>query len=110
MGCGHAFHAKCLRSWFRARPLTCPMCRAVCLEGLSLVGAGRLAPKLQALTRTVPPPPRTFFPAYIIGHLECPRVRDALGLDKPQTELLVDLACECFTREFFFAKVRAMGL
>lgn len=110
MACGHAFHSKCLRSWFRGRPLTCPLCRATCVEGLALVGGSRLAPKLQALTRTLPPPPRAFFPAYIVSHLECARVRDALGLDKARTELLVDLACECFTREFFFAKVRAMGL
>ncbi len=109
MACGHAFHARCLRSWFRRRPLTCPMCRATCVEGLALLGR-RLAPKLQALARTVPPPPRAFFPAYIVAQLEQPRVQDALGLDKTQTELLADLACECFTRDFFFAKVRAMGL
>lgn len=109
MACGHTFHSRCLRSWFRGRPLTCPMCRATCVEGLALLGR-RLAPKLVALTRTLPPPPRAFFPAYIIERLESPGVQDALGLDKTQMELLVDLACECFTREFFFGKVRAMGL
>jgi len=85
------------------------MCRSVCLEGLSLLGP-RLAPKLLALTRTVPPPPRAFFPSYIIAHLESPAVADALGADKDLVELLVDLACECFTADNFFAKVRAMGL
>lgn len=109
MECGHCFHAKCIRSWFRQRPLTCPMCRAVCLEGMALLGP-RLAPKLLGLTRTVPPAPRAFFPAYIISHLEDPKVQEALGADKNLIELLVDLACECFTRDNFFAKVRGLSL
>lgn len=109
MECGHKFHTTCLRSWFRNRPLTCPLCRGVCVEGAALLGP-RLAPKLQALMRTVPMQPRGFFPAYIIAQLETPRVAKALGLDEASTELLVDLACECFTRPIFFAQVRAMGL
>jgi len=109
MACGHEFHSKCIRAWFRQRPLTCPMCRAACLEGMALLGP-RLAPKLLALTRTLPPPPRAFFPAYIVSHLENPRVQEALGADKSLAELLVDLACECFTRDNFFAKIRGLGL
>lgn len=110
MNCGHPFHTKCLRSWFRNRALSCPMCRATCLEGLSLVGGRRLAPKLRALVRTAPPPPRAFFPAYIISHLESPVVQEALGCDKNVTELLVDVACECFTQDNFFAKIHGMQL
>lgn len=109
MECGHAFHRRCIHSWFRGRPLTCPMCRATCLEGLALFP--RLAAKIKALLRTVPPPPRTFFPAYMVAQLESPRVAEALvGGDKDLLELLVDTACECFTRDNFFVKIRAMGL
>lgn len=109
MECGHEFHTTCLRSWFRNRPLSCPLCRGVCLEGVALMGP-RLAPRLHALMRTVPPPSRGFFPSYIISQLENPRVAKALGLDADQVELLVDLACECFTQTIFFAKIRAIGL
>lgn len=109
MLCGHSFHAKCARAWFRNRPLSCPMCRTRCIEGIALLGP-RLLPKLHALMRTVPPPPRAFFPSYIIGQLETPHVVAALTDDKHTVELLIDLACECFTRDVFFTKLRAMGL
>lgn len=110
MGCGHAFHAQCLRAWFSRRQLTCPVCRATCLEGMALLGGRRLAPKLQALLRTAPPPPRAFFPAYIVSHLESPKVQAALGVDEAMAGLLIDLACESFTEAFFFAKLRALEL
>lgn len=88
------------------------MCRTRCIEGIALLGP-KLAPKLHALMRTAPPPPRGFFPSYIIGQLETPLVAAALTRDngdKDTVELLIDLACECFTRDVFFAKLRAMGL
>lgn len=85
------------------------MCRGTCIEGLALLGPG-LGPKLQALMRTVPPPPRAFFPSYIISQLETPRVMEALKADKELIELLIDLACECFTKDIFFAKIRNIGL
>lgn len=110
MECGHAFHAKCLRAWFARRQLTCPVCRSTCLEGMALLGGRRLAPKLQALLRTVPPPPRAFFPSYIVSHLESPKVQAALGVDEAMAGLLIDLACESFTEAFFFAKMRALEL
>lgn len=110
MACGHAFHAKCIRAWFARRQLTCPVCRATCLEGMGLLGGRRLAPKLQALLRTLPPPPRAFFPTYIVSQLECPRVQSALGVDEATAGLLIDLACESFTEAFFFAKMRALAL
>lgn len=110
MACGHAFHAKCLRSWFRQRQLTCPMCRATCLEGMALLGGRKMCPKLHALVRTVPPPPRAFFPSYILSHLESPAIVAALGADPSTVELVVDLACQSFTRDIFFAKMRALGL
>lgn len=109
MACGHGFHARCLRAWFKDRSLSCPLCRARCVEGLGLLGR-KLAPKLMALMRTVPPPPRAFFPSYMVAQLETPHVVAALGADKDLVELLIDLACECFTRDVFFAKLRAMGL
>lgn len=110
LSCNHTFHTRCLRPWFRTRPLTCPMCRAMCLEGMALLGGNRMAPKLQALVRTVPPPPRSFFPAYILAQLESAVVREALGCDKSVIELLVDVACECFTKNNFFTKIRNMQL
>ena len=106
LSCGHCYHAKCIRGWFRQRPLTCPMCRAACLDGMKLLGP-RLAPRLQALIRTVPPRPGAFFPSYIVTHLRTPETAALLGGD---AEMLVDIACECFTRDNFFARVRDMGL
>lgn len=110
LACGHSFHSACVRAWFRDRPLTCPMCRRTSLDGIALLGGKRLTPKLRALVRTVPPAPRSFFPAYIIGHLESPVVREALGCDKGVVDLLVDVACECFTKDNFFKKIRGMQL
>lgn len=106
--CGHAFHSKCLRAWFRRQPLTCPLCRRECLECLPLAGAG-LGARLQAMLRTVPPDPNAFFPAYMRGLLEREAVATGLG-GGPGIDLLVDIACECFTRQNFFATVRALGL
>ncbi len=106
--CGHAFHARCLRAWYRrCGAVACPMCRSPCLEGLAMLPGGA-GPRLEALLRTLPPPPRAFFPSYIVGHLESEAVRGVLGAAK--AELLVDLACECFTRDVFFANVEALGL
>lgn len=106
--CGHPFHSKCLRAWFRKQPLTCPLCRRECLECLPLAGS-TLTPRLQALVRTVPPDPHAFFPAYMRCLLERQEVAKGLG-NGSGIELLVDIACECFTRENFFATVRALGL
>lgn len=108
MGCGHVFHSKCIRAWFRRRPLTCPMCRCTCLEGMAMLGP-RLAPKLQALIRTVPPPPRSFFPSYIIHHLETHHVATCLRADPTLIDLLVDIASECFTRDNFLPKSGGWG-
>ncbi len=85
------------------------MCRAACLEGIELLGK-RLGPKLHAILRTVPPPTRAFFPAYIVTHLENPIVQSALGCDKDTLELLRDVACECFTKDLFFIKLRDLEL
>lgn len=109
MQCGHTYHTKCIRAWFRTRPLTCPMCRAPCLEGLAMLGP-RVGPKVQGLIRTVPPAPRCFFPAYIVSQLQKPDVVRGLGDDPALIDLLVDIACECFTRHNFFVTVRGMGL
>lgn len=109
LGCGHTFHAACVRTWFKGRPLTCPMCRAVSLDALALVSP-RIVPKLEALVRTVPPQPRSFFPAYIIAHLATPVVIRAFDNDKNVLDMLVDIACECFTKDNFFVKIKSMKL
>lgn len=102
MGCGHAFHTRCLRSWFRDRALTCPTCRAVCLEGLPLLGP-RTEARLRGLVRTVPPRRHAFFPAYMSAQLADPRVAAAVGAAHGA---LSDLTLQCFTRDIFFALVR----
>lgn len=107
--CGHAFHTTCLRAWFRRQPLTCPMCRACCVDNLALVPGPRLLPKLKALLRTRPPPPGTFFPSYIVSQLETPGISAAMG--GPEiVDMLVDVACECFTQHNFFARLRSLGV
>lgn len=108
LACGHVFHARCLKNWFKNRPLSCPMCRSTCLEGMAIMG--RVAPRLEALVRTVPPVPGQFFPTYIRSHLDTPLVRAALRDDEDLIELLMDVSGECFTRENFFRKVRALRL
>lgn len=108
LACSHEFHTRCLKSWFKNRPLSCPMCRSACLEGMAIMG--RLAPRLEALVRTVPPAPGQFFPTYIRSHLDTPVVRAALRDDEDLIELLMDVSGECFTRENFFRKVRALRL
>lgn len=108
-GCGHLFHSRCLRGWVRREPLTCPMCRRTCLDTLCLLGPG-LVPRLQGLVRTVPPPPDAFFPGYMRAQLESKAVVDALGCGASKLELLIDIACECFTQNNFFTTVRALEL
>ena len=108
MSCGHAFHAKCLRSWFRDRPLRCPTCRGECLEGMSLLGP-RLAPRIRALMRTVPNS-RRFFPTYILSQLENPSVVAGLRLSDDSVDTLVDVACGCFTEANFFASIKRLGM
>lgn len=34
--CGHAFHSKCLSTWFLIDRFDCPVCRAVYYQGTSL--------------------------------------------------------------------------
>lgn len=106
MSCGHTFHARCIGRWFARGQLTCPMCRALCLEQLR----GKLSARLRKLVQTVPPDPADFFPTYILGLLGDPNVAKALALSDDDLQLLVELAYQSWTREMFFANLRMLRL
>lgn len=110
LSCGHSFHRQCMRSWFRGRPLTCPLCRTVALEGMALLGGRLVTPKLRALLRTLPPPPGKHFTSYVIEHLESPAVRDALGRDAALLDTLANFVLDSFDERTFFERIRMHGL
>lgn len=85
------------------------MCRSTCLDALCLLGPG-LVPRLQGLLRAVPPPRDAFFPGYMRAQLENKAVAQALGCGPSKLEVLIDIACECFTKNNFFTTVRALEL
>ena len=105
--CGHRFHARCLRGWFRARTLTCPMCRATCIGGMKLLGR-RLRPKMEALVRTAPREAHVSFANHIVAQLHTPAVVDALG--EEDAAMLSDIALWGMTHDNFFAQLRAARL
>jgi len=106
MSCGHAFHARCIGRWFARGQLTCPMCRALCLEQLR----GKLSARLAKIVKTMPPSHADFFPTYIIGVLGLPSVAKALDLPDDDLQMLVELAYQSWTREMFFANLRMLRL
>jgi len=103
--CGHAFHTRCIRTWLRRGVMTCPVCRAPCIAELRDV-RGSITNKLQMLIRTLPPPPGTFFPAYVIGMLTSPPVQDALDLDDDRVQMLIDIAYAHETEGMFYRALR----
>lgn len=107
--CGHAFHKRCIGRWFGRGVLTCPMCRTVCLDALSLSGP-MVATRLRRLVQTVPPAPATFFPSYMIAALSTSSIVAALGIRETTRDLLLDLLYRSFTRDAFFGMVRHLRL
>jgi hypothetical protein len=85
--------------------MTCPVCRAPCIAELRDV-RGSITNKLQMLIRTLPPPPGTFFPAYVIGMLTSPPVQDALDLDDDRVQMLIDIAYAHETEGMFYRALR----
>ena len=108
LSCAHVFHTRCLRRWVRrGGPVTCPLCRARCIDAAALAGPSAWD-RLHAVTRTLPPPPGAFFPSYMTALLERPEVVAVVGHDL--APLLADVAGVSFTREAFFWRVRGLGL
>ena len=100
LGCKHAFHKRCIRKWFGRGALTCPMCRCVCLDHLSINGTS-IAAQVRALFRTVPPPPNTYFPSYMVALLNTPEVVRALHLTEDLRQLLLEITLFSFTQTQF---------
>lgn len=99
--CGHAFHKRCIRRWL-ARQLTCPNCRQLCLEHLSVAGSS-LCRQLRLLLRTLPMPPTfAYFPSYMISLLNAQVVAHALHLSADLRQLLCDIAFFSFSEAQFF--------
>ena len=112
MSCGHEFCPKCIGPWFSKNALTCPACRAVCWEGVTLVGR-RMVPKLRALMRTRPRSPNTFYPAYVLSLIDTPAVTEALSAGKSggvSHDVLRDVVCSCFTERRLFDTLKELGL
>lgn len=104
--CGHAFHFRCIKKWLSQGLLTCPMCRSPCVSQVRHVRRG-LDKKIQAVVRTLPPPPGAYFPTFITGILSSPQVQVALDLDDDALQQLIDLAYQMHTPERFWKGVRA---
>ena len=99
--CDHKFHKRCIRSWLGKGILTCPVCRAPCIHELRAL-RGCMARKVKMLVRTLPPPPGSYFPTYIIGLLTSPTVQHALDIDDDAVQCLIDLAYIYGTEHLFF--------
>lgn len=104
--CSHGFHTRCIRTWLRRGVLTCPVCRAPCLAELSTL-RGSMVSKVRLVVNTLPPPPGSFFPTYIIGLLSSPPVQRGLALDDDGIQMMIDIAYQTFTEELFFRVLRA---
>jgi hypothetical protein len=107
--CGHVFHASCITSWLRRDVLTCPVCRAPCIEEIA-ARPHTLSRKMRALLRTVPAPDNGFFPAHVIALLESPDIGDAIAISDGDRQLLVEMAYQTFTENNFFSMMRHLRL
>lgn len=97
LGCKHMFHKRCIRKWFGKGSLTCPMCRTICLDHLSINGTS-IGAQVRALFRTVPPPANVYFPTYMIALLNTPEVARALHLTEDLRQLLIEITLLSFTQ------------
>ena len=107
--CGHVFHKRCIKRWFGRGSLTCPMCRAVCLNELGSAHA-LLSARVRHLLRVLPRPPNVCFAAYMLGLLNSEPVVQALGVSVEEQQLLVELAFQSFTQVHFFEYMRLLNL
>lgn len=107
--CGHAFHKRCIKRWFGRGSLTCPMCRAVCLNELGSAHA-LLSARVRHLLRVLPRPANVCFAAYMLGLLNSEPVVQALHVTVEEQQLLVELAFQSFTQVHFFEYMRLLNL
>lgn len=105
--CGHEFHLKCARSWL-IKSLTCPLCRSICIEEVRHTKS--LSSKLRLIMQALPPPPRAFFPAYIVGLVNTPAIVEAMAMQLNERHLILDLAYQSFTEDHFFGYLRQLRL
>lgn len=108
LACGHTFHKRCIRKWF-SRSLTCPYCRAPCMEQMS-TNSTQLSVQLRFLLTAVPLPPGGYFPAHMIALLNDNRVVAALHLSPSLRQLLVEAAFFSLTEAQFVRFLDELGL
>lgn len=109
LGCGHTFHRRCIKKWFSRGSLTCPMCRATCLEELAS-GNQRISARLRHVLRLLPCPANVCFPAYIALLLNADELRRAVGISPQEHQLLVEITFQSFTQEHFFHHLVMLGM
>jgi hypothetical protein len=107
--CGHVFHTRCIKSWLRRDVLTCPVCRAPCVEELGC-RRGKASKKLLAILKTMPPPQDAFFPAHVIALLSSPDIINALNIPDGDRHMLIEIAYQTFTQSNFFSMLTHLGL
>lgn len=105
--CGHAFHKRCIRQWLNRGVLSCPVCRAPCVSEMQTMRCS-MSRKLQILLRTLPPPPGSYFPAYLIGLLTSPLVQKALQMDDDDVQRMIDVAYMYETEPMFYRALRQL--
>lgn len=109
LSCGHTFHRRCINKWFCRGSLTCPMCRAVCLEELHSTH-NRLSARVRHMLRVLPVPRGVCFAVYMLGLMNAPTVVDALALSPAEQQLITEVAYQSFTQDHFFVHMRQLGL
>lgn len=98
--CGHTFHAACVRRWFRRGTISCPMCRAPCVQDLELNGL-TVGGRIRSFLRLVPCPSTTYFSAYMLALLSAPDIQTLLHVSESDRQLLMDVSYISFNEEHF---------
>jgi hypothetical protein len=98
--CGHHFHATCIRRWFRRGTISCPLCRAPCVQDLDLNGL-TVGGRLRSFLRMVPCPPTTYFSAYMLALLSAPDIQTLLHVSESDRQLLMDVSYISFNEDHF---------
>ena len=98
--CGHHFHGACIRRWFRRGTISCPMCRAPCVQDLELNGL-TVGGRIRSFLRLVPCPSTTYFSAYMLALLSTPDIQALLHVSESDRQLLMDVSYISFNEEHF---------
>jgi len=107
LACGHVFHRKCVRRWFNRGRLTCPMCRAPCLNETDLA---TLSDRLGQLIGENPAPAGIHFAMHIVALMGVAEVQVALGLTQERLQLVVEVLYQSFSVPHFLHNVRLVGM